>query len=109
MLSAKEIHQNVIARGVKRELPFRRPGGFTQKAKIAGQNIYIRTGEYEDGSLGEVFIDMYKEGAPYRSLLNAFAIAISISLQHGTHSKDWLMPLPSLDSNHLVLFKGTQI
>jgi ribonucleoside-diphosphate reductase alpha chain len=83
-ISAEDIHRTVIARGEKRELPFRRPGGFTQKARIGGHNIYLRTGEYDDGSLGEIFIDMYKEGAPYRSLLNAFAISISIALQHGT-------------------------
>lgn len=66
----------------KRKLPKKR-GGFTQEARIAGQKIYLRTGEYEDGSLGEIFIDMHKEGAAYRSLMNCFAIAISTGLQHG--------------------------
>lgn len=83
-ISVEDIHKMVIVRGEERELPSRRPGGFTQKAKIGSQSIYLRTGEYENGTLGEIFIDMYKEGAPYRSLLNAFAVAISIALQHGT-------------------------
>ncbi len=83
-LTEEDIHKMVIARGEKRPLPNRRPAGFTQKTKIGGHNIYVRTGEYEDGSLGEIFIDMYKEGAPFRSVMNSFAIAISIALQHGT-------------------------
>lgn len=66
----------------RRKLPDRR-GGYTQKAKVAGQSIYLRTGEYEDGSLGEIFIDMHKEGATLRAMMNNFAIAISIALQHG--------------------------
>lgn len=64
------------------ELPNRRKG-YTQKAKINGQKIYLRTGEYDDGTLGEIFLDTYKEGASYRSLLNCFAIAISLGLQYG--------------------------
>lgn len=67
----------------RRKLPDRR-GGYTQKAKVADQSIYLRTGEYEDGSLGEIFIDMHKEGATFRALMNNFAIAVSIALQHGT-------------------------
>jgi ribonucleoside-diphosphate reductase alpha chain len=66
----------------RRRLPDRR-AGYTQKARIAGHKVYLRTGEYEDGQLGEIFIDMHKEGAAYRSLMNAFAIAISLGLQHG--------------------------
>lgn len=84
VLNTEKKKEKTIARGEKRELPNRRPGGFTQKTKIAGHNIYVRTGEYDDGSIGELFIDMYKEGAPFRSLMNSFAIAISIALQHGT-------------------------
>ena len=57
--------------------------GFTQKAKINGQTIFLRTGEYGDGTLGEIFIDMAKEGATMRSMLNCFAISISIGLQYG--------------------------
>jgi ribonucleoside-diphosphate reductase alpha chain len=66
----------------RRKLPDRR-GGYTQKAKVAGQSVYLRTGEYEGGSLGEIFIDMHKEGATLRAMMNNFAIAISIALQHG--------------------------
>jgi ribonucleoside-diphosphate reductase alpha chain len=70
-------------REVRREkLPNRR-AGYTQKATIAGHNLYVRTGEYEDGRLGEVFIDMHKEGAAFRSVMNCFAIAVSLGLQYG--------------------------
>jgi len=67
---------------VRRRLPNRR-GGYTQKAVIGGHKVFLRTGEYEDGTLGEIFVDMHKEGAAYRSLMNSFAIAISLGLQHG--------------------------
>ncbi|GHV73061.1 vitamin B12-dependent ribonucleotide reductase [Spirochaetia bacterium] len=70
------------ARGKRRSLPNRRIG-YTQKVKLGGHSIFIRTGEYEDGSLGEIFLDMHKEGAAFRSLLNSFAIAISLGLQYG--------------------------
>ena len=63
-------------------LPYRRKG-YTQKAIIGGHKLYLRTGEYADGRLGEIFIDMHKEGAPFRSLVNNFAVAISMGLQHG--------------------------
>jgi ribonucleotide reductase alpha subunit/intein/homing endonuclease len=66
----------------RRRLPDRRTG-YTQKARIGGHKIYIRTGEYEDGTLGEIFLDMHKEGAAFRSMMNSFAIAISLGLQHG--------------------------
>lgn len=67
---------------VRDALPKRRHG-FTQEGRVGGHKVYLRTGEYEDGRLGEVFIDMYKEGAAYRSLLNTFAVAISKGLQYG--------------------------
>ena len=57
--------------------------GFTQEAKVGGQKVYVRTGNYADGELGEVFIDMHKEGATMRSMTNCFAIAMSLGLQHG--------------------------
>jgi len=57
--------------------------GFTQEAKVGGQKLYLRTGEYEDGKLGEIFIDMHKQGAAFRSLMNLFAMAVSIGLQYG--------------------------
>lgn len=66
----------------RKQLPAKRRG-FTQKAKIDGQTLFVRTGEYGDGTLGEIFVDMYKEGAAFRSLLNCFSVAISIGLQYG--------------------------
>jgi ribonucleoside-diphosphate reductase alpha chain len=71
-----------VRMGEREKLPFRRKG-YTQKAVIGGHKVYLRTGEYEDGRLGEIFIDMHKEGAAFRSLMNCFAIAISLGLQHG--------------------------
>jgi ribonucleoside-diphosphate reductase alpha chain len=73
----------------RRTLPAKRRG-FTQKAKINGQVIFLRTGEYTDGSLGEIFIDMAKEGATMRSMLNCFAIAISIGLQYGVPLEEFV-------------------
>src|SRR5206468_7513383 len=73
----------------KRNLPAKRRG-FTQKAKINGQVIFLRTGEYGDGTLGEIFIDMAKEGATMRSMLNCFAIAISIGLQYGVLLEEYV-------------------
>lgn len=67
---------------VRRRLPRKREG-ITQEARIAGQKIFVRTGEYEDGSLGEIFIDMHKAGSTMRGMLDAFAVAISLGLQHG--------------------------
>jgi ribonucleoside-diphosphate reductase alpha chain len=73
----------VAAAGLaRRRLPAKRRG-FTQEARVAGQKVYLRTGEYEDGTLGEIFVDMHKEGAAYRSMLNCFAIAVSKGLQYG--------------------------
>ncbi|MGV3614372.1 MAG: vitamin B12-dependent ribonucleotide reductase [Fimbriimonas sp.] len=66
----------------RRTLPGRRKG-YTQKARVGGHKVYLRTGEFEDGSLGEVFIDMHREGAAFRSLMNCFAIAVSLGLQYG--------------------------
>ncbi len=71
-----------LRRGQKKSMPLKRHG-WTQEAIVGGQKIYFRTGEYEDGRLGEVFIDMFKEGAAYRSLLNCFAVAVSMGLQYG--------------------------
>ncbi|MDR2742589.1 MAG: adenosylcobalamin-dependent ribonucleoside-diphosphate reductase [Treponema sp.] len=74
---------------VRRPLPHRR-NGYTQKAKIGGHSIFIRTGEYVDGSLGEIFLDMHKEGAAFRSLLNSFAIAVSLGLQYGVPLEEYV-------------------
>jgi ribonucleoside-diphosphate reductase alpha chain len=73
----------------RRALPAKRRG-FTQKAKINGQALFLRTGEYNDGTLGEIFIDMAKEGATMRSMLNCFAIAISIGLQYGVPLEEFV-------------------
>lgn len=73
----------------RRSLPAKRRG-FTQKAKINGQAIFLRTGEYNDGTLGEIFIDMAKEGATMRSMMNCFAIAISIGLQYGVPLEEYV-------------------
>ncbi len=76
-------------RGIRKSLPNRRKG-YTQKAKIAGHSVFLRTGEYEDGSLGEIFLDMHKEGAAFRSILNSFAIAVSLGLQYGVPLEEYL-------------------
>ena len=73
----------------RRTLPAKRRG-FTQKAKINGQAIFLRTGEYSDGTVGEIFIDMAKEGATMRSMSNCFAIAISIGLQYGVPLEEFV-------------------
>ncbi|MGE3798636.1 MAG: vitamin B12-dependent ribonucleotide reductase [Thermomicrobiales bacterium] len=71
-----------VQQPLRRRLPARRTG-FTQEARVAGHKVFLRTGEYEDGTLGEIFIDMHKEGAAFRSMINCFAIAISKGLQYG--------------------------
>ena len=87
-LVAERIVERLVERVVerrrseRRSLPNRRKG-YTQKASVGGHKIYLRTGEYEDGSLAEIFIDMHKEGSAFRSLMDCFAIAISLGLQYG--------------------------
>lgn len=73
----------------RKRLPWKR-GGFTQKAKIGGHTMFIRTGEYNDGTLGEIFVDMHREGATFRSLMNCFSIAVSIGLQYGVPLEDYV-------------------
>jgi ribonucleoside-diphosphate reductase alpha chain len=68
--------------GLRVRLPKKRVG-FTQEATVGGHKIFLRTGEYEDGTLGEIFIDMHKEGAAFRSLMNCFAMSVSIGIQYG--------------------------
>ena len=81
--AVERVVEKVVERGrTRRKLPDRRKG-YIQKAAVGGHKVYIHTGEYEDGELGEIFIDMHKEGAAFRSLMNNFAIAISIGLQYG--------------------------
>ncbi len=76
-------------RGLRKSLPNRRKG-YTQKAKIGGHSVFVRTGEYEDGSLGEIFLDMHKEGAAFRSILNSFAISVSLGLQYGVPLEEYI-------------------
>lgn len=85
-IAERIIHRYIAKR---RRLPDRRTG-YTQKAKINGQTVYIRTGEYENGQIGEIFIDMHREGAAFRSLLNCFAISISLGLQHGVPLEEFI-------------------
>ncbi len=73
----------------RKQLPAKRKG-FTYKGKVGGQPVFLRTGEYKDGTLGEIFIDMAKEGATVRSLMNCFAISISIGLQHGVPLEEFV-------------------
>ncbi len=88
---AAKITERVVHRYLakRRRLPHRR-AGYTQKAVVGGHKVYLRTGEYEDGSLGEIFLDMHKEGAAFRSLMNCFAIAISLGLQHGVPLEEFV-------------------
>ncbi|MGA0869758.1 MAG: vitamin B12-dependent ribonucleotide reductase, partial [Planctomycetota bacterium] len=88
---AEKITERVVHHYLRqrRRLPFRR-GGYTQKAVVGGHKIYLRTGEYEDGSVGEIFLDMHKEGAAFRSLMNNFAIAVSLGLQHGVPLEEFV-------------------
>ena len=83
------IAERIVERAIRRRLPTRRKG-YTQKAIVGGHKVYLRTGEYEDGSIGEIFIDMHKEGAAFRSLMNNFAIAISIGLQYGVPLEEFV-------------------
>ena len=86
---AERIVERVIMhQGTRHRLPDRRKG-YTQKAIVGGHKIYLRTGEFEDGNLGEIFLDMHKEGAAFRSLMNNFAIAISIGLQYGVPLEEY--------------------
>jgi len=89
--AAERITEKVIHRYIarRRRLPDRR-AGYTQKARIGNHKIYLRTGEYEDGGLGEIFIDMHKEGAAFRSMTNCFAIAVSLGLQHGVPLEEYV-------------------
>ncbi len=77
-----ELPKGVLLRGQKLSMPQRRKG-ITIASEISGNKIFLRTGEYDDGKLGEIFIDMHKEGAAFRSMMNCFAIAVSVGLQYG--------------------------
>ncbi len=84
---AERIVERIVSE--RKKLPTRRKG-YTQKAVVGGHKVYLRTGEYDDGGLGEIFIDMHKEGAAFRSLMNNFAIAISIGLQYGVPLEEFV-------------------
>lgn len=90
-----QVAQKIVEKIVYKEISQRKPlpnrrSGYTQKASIGGHKIYLRTGEYNDGSVGEIFIDMHKEGAAYRSLMNCFSIAISLGLQYGVPLEEFV-------------------
>ncbi len=78
----KEVHEVLVYKPHRRKLPAKRHG-FVREAVVGGHKVFLRTGEYEDGNLGEIFIDMYKEGASYKGLLNCFAVLASKALQYG--------------------------
>ncbi|TVR04028.1 MAG: vitamin B12-dependent ribonucleotide reductase [Deltaproteobacteria bacterium] len=86
-----QVAERIVHRYIsqRRLLPSRR-GGYTQKARVGNHKVYLRTGEYEDGSIGEIFIDMHREGAAFRSLMNCFAIAVSLGLQHGVPLEEFV-------------------
>ena len=87
----EKVIEKIVERKIadRQKLPHRRKG-YTQKAMVGGHKVYLRTGEYEDGRLGEIFIDMHKEGAAFRSLMNNFAIAVSIGLQYGVPLEEFV-------------------
>ena len=86
---AERIVEKIIQKSERSKLPERRKG-YTQKASVGGHKVYLRTGEYEEGKLGEIFVDMHKEGAAFRSLMNNFAIAVSIGLQYGVPLEEFV-------------------
>jgi len=94
---AAEVAEKIVERVIERvervrdreKMPGRRKG-YTQKANVGGHKVYLRTGEYDDGRLGEIFIDMHKEGAAFRAMMNNFAIAISLGLQYGVPLEEYV-------------------
>ena len=90
---AEKIVEKIIVKEMVRthreKLPQRRKG-YTQKANVGGHKVYLRTGEYDDGKLGEIFIDMHKEGAGFRAMMNNFAIAVSVGLQYGVPLEEFV-------------------
>ncbi|MGH6925854.1 MAG: vitamin B12-dependent ribonucleotide reductase [Propylenella sp.] len=89
--AAERIVERIVEREVRgrEKLPSRRKG-YTQKAIVGGHKVYLRTGEYDDGRLGEIFIDMHKEGAAFRAMMNNFAIAVSLGLQYGVPLEEYV-------------------
>ena len=92
VLAEKVIEKVVVKEVIRRhreKMPQRRKG-YTQKAVVGGHKVYLRTGEYADGNLGEIFIDMHKEGAGFRAMMNNFAIAVSVGLQYGVPLEEFV-------------------
>ncbi|HTV71010.1 MAG TPA: vitamin B12-dependent ribonucleotide reductase [Rhizobiaceae bacterium] len=92
---AAAVTEKIVERIVEKEVHFReklpnRRQGYTQKAVVGGHKVYLRTGEFGDGRLGEIFIDMHKEGAAFRAMMNNFAIAISLGLQYGVPLEEYV-------------------
>ncbi|NNF77893.1 MAG: vitamin B12-dependent ribonucleotide reductase, partial [Rhizobiales bacterium] len=94
-IAAERITEKVVERIVevnsreREKMPHRRKG-YTQKAVVGGHKVYLRTGEYDDGRLGEIFIDMHKEGAAFRAMMNNFAIGVSLGLQYGVPLEEYV-------------------
>jgi len=88
---AEKIVERIIEKTIRsrEKLPDRRKG-YTQKANVGGHKVYVRTGEYDDGRIGEIFIDMHKEGAAFRAMMNNFAISISLGLQYGVPLEEYV-------------------
>ncbi|MCC6007080.1 MAG: vitamin B12-dependent ribonucleotide reductase, partial [Rhodobacteraceae bacterium] len=93
---AEKLVEKIVYREILKQVPAgrsklpQRRKGYTQKAMIGGHKVYLRTGEYEDGKLGEIFIDMHKEGAGFRAMMNNFAIAVSVGLQYGVPLEEFV-------------------
>ncbi len=90
-VATERVVERIVEKAVvmRQKLPDRRKG-YTQKAVVGGHKVYLRTGEWEDGRLGEIFIDMHKEGAAFRAMMNNFAIAVSIGLQYGVPLEEFV-------------------
>ncbi|WP_316194150.1 vitamin B12-dependent ribonucleotide reductase [Bradyrhizobium sp. SZCCHNRI3052] len=85
----EKLVERIVVMREREKMPDRRKG-YTQKAVVGGHKVYLRTGEYDDGRLGEIFIDMHKEGAALRSFINNFAIAVSLGLQYGVPLEEYV-------------------
>jgi ribonucleoside-diphosphate reductase alpha chain len=85
----EKVVERIVVMREREKMPDRRKG-YTQKAVVGGHKVYLRTGEYDDGRLGEIFIDMHKEGAALRSIINNFAIAVSLGLQYGVPLEEYV-------------------
>jgi ribonucleoside-diphosphate reductase alpha chain len=90
-VAAERIVERIIERHVRQreKMPNRRKG-YTQKAVVGGHKVYLRTGEYDDGRIGEIFIDMHKEGSAFRALMDSFSIAVSVGLQYGVPLEEFV-------------------